>query len=327
MYSYSLVQWLFVFYFYCFFGWCFESTYVSIRKKKWVNRGFMRGPFLPLYGSGAVMMLLVSRPFSEHVFLVYLAGCVGATVLEYVTGVVMEALFKVRYWDYSNQKFNFQGHICLSSSLAWGFLTILMTRVVHKPVENFMYMIPSGVLSFIVFLLTLCIAGDFAISFKAAIDLRNILIRMENVKKDMARIQRRLDVVLALADEEHEKRKAEYEQRKEEFAEEWEQKLRIDELKERIETSIDRVKVKIHNKPSEYREELQEELFRLSTQYNVAKELRKWLSDLHGRMQRSMIQSNPTMRSVKYKEAFEELKQHIEAKKAEKKETEKKEEK
>ena len=59
MYHYTAIQWLFFFYFYCFFGWCFESTYVSIKSRKLVNRGFMRGPFLPLYGSGAIMMLVV----------------------------------------------------------------------------------------------------------------------------------------------------------------------------------------------------------------------------------------------------------------------------
>ena len=99
------------------------------------------------------MMLLVSMPFQHNLLLTYIAGCIGATALEYVTGVVMEALFKVRYWDYSNQKFNFQGQICLSSTLAWGGLTILMTRVVHKPVEGLVFAIPEGVLSVVTFVL------------------------------------------------------------------------------------------------------------------------------------------------------------------------------
>ena len=95
MYHYSIIKWLFFFYFYCFFGWIFESAYVSLRSKKFVNRGFMRGPFLPIYGSGAIMMLVVSMPFQDNIFLTYIAGCIGATVLELVTGVAMEALFKV----------------------------------------------------------------------------------------------------------------------------------------------------------------------------------------------------------------------------------------
>ena len=177
MYHYTAIQWLFFFYFYCFFGWVFESTFVSVKSHKFVNRGFMRGPFLPIYGSGAIMMLVVSMPFQDNLILTYLAGCVGATVLEYVTGVTMEALFKVRYWDYSNKKFNFQGHICLGSTLAWGCLTVLMTQFIHVHVERVVMAIPGQVLTVVTLVLTAGIFADFALSFKAAIDLRNILIK------------------------------------------------------------------------------------------------------------------------------------------------------
>jgi uncharacterized membrane protein len=135
MNTYNVWQWLLFFFIYCFVGWIIESTYVSLKSKKLVNRGFLRGPYLPLYGSGAIMMLVVSAPFLENGFFVFLSGVVGATVLEYVTGVTMEALFKVRYWDYSDEKFNFQGHVCLGTSLAWGVLTVAMTDLIHKPVE------------------------------------------------------------------------------------------------------------------------------------------------------------------------------------------------
>ena len=134
MYSYTWYQWLTFFYLYCFAGWIFESAYVSILKKRLVNRGFLRLPLLPLYGTGAVMMLWVSLPFEDNLLLVYLSGVVAATILEYVTGWTMERLFKMKYWDYSDQRFNFRGYICLSSSIAWGFLTILLTEVLHPPV-------------------------------------------------------------------------------------------------------------------------------------------------------------------------------------------------
>ena len=221
MYSYTMAQWLFFFYFYCFFGWCFESSYVSLKKRQPVNRGFIRGPFLPLYGSGAVMMLLVSMPFQHNLLLTYIAGCIGATALEYVTGVVMEALFKVRYWDYSNQKFNFQGQICLSSTLAWGGLTILMTRVVHKPVEGLVFAIPEGVLSAVTFVLTIYIVADFTLSFKAAIDLRDVLVKMEAAKEELERVQKRLDVIIALSNEEWEAKKQERSLRAEELKSGW----------------------------------------------------------------------------------------------------------
>ena len=207
MYYYTAVQWLFFFFFYCFFGWCFESTYVSICKRKFVNRGFIRGPFLPLYGSGAIMMLLVSAPVRDNLVLVFFAGCIGATALEYVTGVVMEALFKVRYWDYSHKRFNFQGQICLSSSLCWGALTVLMTRFLHPAVERLAFLIPPAALTALVTVVLVWFSVDFAFSFQAAMDLRDILVRTEQAKKEMERMQKRLDVLIAVAGDEWDSRK------------------------------------------------------------------------------------------------------------------------
>ena len=136
MYEYTWYQWLTFFFIYCFFGWIFESTYVSAKTGRFVNRGFLRLPLLPLYGTGAVMMLWVSLPVKDNLLLVYLTGVIAATLLEYVTGWGMERLFKMKYWDYSNQRFNVKGYICLSSSIAWGFLTILLTEVIHRPIER-----------------------------------------------------------------------------------------------------------------------------------------------------------------------------------------------
>ena len=86
MYEYTCYQWLMFFFLYCMFGWIFESAYVSVKTRHLVNRGFLRLPMLPLYGTGAVMMLWVSLPFKEHLGMVYLSGVAAATLLEYVTG-------------------------------------------------------------------------------------------------------------------------------------------------------------------------------------------------------------------------------------------------
>lgn len=214
MYHYSITQWLFFFYVYCFLGWCFESAYVSLKNRRPINRGFMRGPFLPIYGSGAIMMLVVSNPFQTlnipwNYVWTYIGGCIGATILEYITGVLMESLFKVRYWDYSNQKFNFQGQICLTSTLAWGGLTLLMTYLLHKPVEHVVLAIPGTVLSGMTFLLTAVIGADFALSFKAALDLKDVLVKMEKAKEEMSLLQKRVDVLIALTNDDLSKKKEE----------------------------------------------------------------------------------------------------------------------
>lgn len=323
MYQYTVVQWLFFFYFYCFAGWCIESSYVSIRTKKLTNRGFMRGPFLPLYGSGGIMMLVVSMPFQDSIIKTYLAGCVGATVLEYITGVTMEALFKVRYWDYSNQKFNFQGHICLKTTLSWGGLTILMTEIVHVPVENLVLSIPGRILTLVTWILTVLLAADFALSFKAAIDLRNILLKMEQAKLELIRIQKSLDAIFSSANAGWENYKEEWENRKEEWKEGWNEgihakkdaiaeglSVRIEDLKSGIEGKLTGIKNALQTKPTEYLESVKEELIELKTKYAVNVENRKQLSGLRDFFQRDMLRSNPGMTSVRFKEALEELKKN-----------------
>lgn len=324
MYQYSVIQWLFFFYFYCFVGWCIESTHVSIRTRKLTNRGFMRGPFLPLYGSGAIMMLLVSMPFRDNIFMTYLAGCVGATILEYITGVTMEALFKVRYWDYSNQKFNFQGHICLGTTLAWGLLTILMTEIVHVPVEKLMLSIPGGVLTAVTAILTVVIAVDFALSFKAAIDLRDILVRMEQVKQELVHIQKSLDTMFASANAEWENWKEERENRREERNVETHAKkeafaeglsIRMEDLKSSIEGKLAGIKRMTQSKTSGHMENIREELAELTTKYTVSVEKRNQLSRIRDFFQKEMLRSNPGMTSVKFREALEELKKSVSGKK------------
>ena len=189
MYEYTWYQWLTFFFIYCFFGWIFESTYVSAKTGHFVNRGFLRLPLLPLYGTGAVMMLWVSLPVKDNLFLVYLAGVIAATILEYVTGWGMEKLFKMKYWDYSNQKFNVKGYICLSSSIAWGFLTIFLTEVVHSPIEHYVLGLPVMVNIIFVLITSLLFAADTAESVKTALDLAKVLDAMTDMRAELDDIQ------------------------------------------------------------------------------------------------------------------------------------------
>lgn len=196
MYVYTITQWLLFFFVYCFFGWIFESTYVSVKKHKFVNRGFMRGPFLPLYGSGAILILFVTIPVKDNYVLMYLLGAVAATILEYATGVAMEKIFKVRYWDYSHNKFNFRGHICLSSSVAWGFLGIFLVKVVHKPIERLIIKISANryLEEALVFIIIIYFVADMTVAFKEALELRDLLLYVEKAKAEMERLKKRAEV-------------------------------------------------------------------------------------------------------------------------------------
>ena len=320
MYRYTAVQWAFFFFFYCFFGWCFESAYVSLCKRKFVNRGFIRGPFLPLYGSGAVMMLLVSAPVKDSLVLVFLAGCVGATALEYVTGVVMEALFKVRYWDYSNQRFQFQGQICLSSTLCWGALTVFLSRYLHPAVERLAFLIPPALMAGLMTVVLVWFSVDFAFSFQAAMDLRDILVRAEQAKKELERMQKRLDVLIAVAGEELDSRREAFAEKKEAFADRREalarqradrrEELRLgtEELLAGIEERFNRIRKELP--ASERLKEKREELMELRDRYVGSRRVReeKLEAFFRGINRRRLLRSNPTMTSKRFQDVLDDLK-------------------
>ena len=201
MYLYSLSQWLLFFFIYCFCGWVWESCYVSARRRQWVNRGFLHGPMLPIYGTGAIIILLATIPVRENPALVFLLGMLAATALEYVTGAAMEALFKVRYWDYSGKPFNLNGHICLTCSLAWGAFSVLLVKVLHPPFEDLVLWLPSFLTDALACALTVYTTADTVRSFQAAMDLREILTRLTEENEDLRRLAKRAEVISAFAEE------------------------------------------------------------------------------------------------------------------------------
>ena len=201
MYVYTLGQWLLFFFLYCFLGWVWESCYVSARQHRWVNRGFLHGPLLPIYGFGAVIILWATLPVRQSLPLIFLLGMLAATALEYVTGAAMEALFKVRYWDYSGKPFNLNGHICLTCSLAWGAFSVLLVKVLHPPFEDLVLRLPAFLADALACVLTVYFTADTVRSFQAAMDLREVLTRLTEENEDLRRLAKRAEVISAFAEE------------------------------------------------------------------------------------------------------------------------------
>ena len=195
MYNYEVWQWVLYFFIYCFIGWIWETSYVSLKSGHFENRGFMNGPFLPIYGSGAIIMLFVSLPVKNSVILVFIFGSIAATLLELFTGMAMESLFHVRYWDYSYRKIQYKGHICIVSSIAWGFFSCLLVYFIHKPIEGIVLSIDEGIGQLIAIIVTICATADFATSFKTALELKNMLITAEDIKKQIEKLERRAEIV------------------------------------------------------------------------------------------------------------------------------------
>ncbi|MCI8401547.1 MAG: hypothetical protein HFI38_05540 [Lachnospiraceae bacterium] len=239
-----LCQWLAYFYIYCICGWIWETSYVSVCEKRFVNRGFLHGPVIPLYGSGAVAMLFLALPVKDSIMSAYLVGVVGATLLELITGWAMEKLFKVKYWDYSRQRFQYRGYICLSSSLFWGVLTVALVRWVHGPVERLVRAQPGWLLIMGTLLFSAGFLLDLAVSVREAVDLRRVLVALsglhEEIETAQKELQREVGVRVERLTERVEERKevlaGHMEETKEQFCE------RLEERHKRLEERLSQLR-------------------------------------------------------------------------------------
>lgn len=191
--EYTQSQWILFFFFYCFLGWIWESCYVSVKQREWINRGFLHGPFLPIYGFGAIVVLWLTLPVRDNPVLVFLLGLLGADILEYCTGTAMEAMFHVRYWDYSDKPFNLNGHICLYGALLWGIFSVALIEIIHPPVERLILSIPAVIADPLSMTGIALFAVDVTSSVRSALDLRDLLEKIGENNEIVAALEARLD--------------------------------------------------------------------------------------------------------------------------------------
>lgn len=133
--SYTVLQWATFFMLYCIFGWCYECTYCSVKSGHLQNRGFCHGPWIPIYGVGSCLLVLLTHGHEGNLFYLFCVGFIGGTCLEFVTGVTMNKLFHMRWWDYSQNPLNFHGYICVPASIGWGCAAIFLMRILHPRIS------------------------------------------------------------------------------------------------------------------------------------------------------------------------------------------------
>lgn len=183
------------FFIYSFFGWIYESTYVSIREKKWVNRGFLNGPVIPIYGSAATLlyiaffndrMLPVTQAGSiSSMAVIYFTGLVLASVLEFVTSWTMEKIFHAKWWDYSECFMNIQGRVCLKASLFWGLLSVVMAEAIQPAMERLLAKFSRPLSEYIGYGILIVFLADFTITVIATLQLDKVLGSMERLREEL----------------------------------------------------------------------------------------------------------------------------------------------
>lgn len=166
---------------YSFIGWIVEIINFIIVSRKIVDRGFLIGPYLPIYGFGSIAIIIFLSKYSDDLITLFCMCTIICSVLEYFTSYIMEKIFHARWWDYSDYKFNIEGRICLGNAVLFGIGGCIVVYLINPFLLYLLSIIPSTILSIVTIILFLVLIIDFFISFNVIFTFRNFT---NNVKKD-----------------------------------------------------------------------------------------------------------------------------------------------
>lgn len=183
--EFSLYEMFHIFIFWAFIGWCIEVCYMTLETGEYQNRGFLNMPICPIYGFGVIMVTVFFRPLSHTIIPLFLATSLLCTTFELLVGLGMEKIFGARWWDYSHERFNFRGYICLKVSILWGLGCVLVIRVVEPTVEKIVDLIPVRMGLALIVIWSVLIVTDLISSICAVNKLNNRLKQIDEISKLM----------------------------------------------------------------------------------------------------------------------------------------------
>lgn len=151
--GYTIYETTSLFFIYAFLGWCVEVVYCGLSEGHFINRGFLNGPVCPIYGVGGVTVVLCLTPISHNIIALFIGSAILTSILELITGFALDKIFHARWWDYSDMPFNVGGYICLKYSVYWGLVCIALMKGIHPAVLNLIKIVPHtlGVILLIIF--------------------------------------------------------------------------------------------------------------------------------------------------------------------------------
>lgn len=159
---------------YSFIGWLAEVGAFLVSDKKFVNRGFMVGPVVPIYGTGGMLITLFLTKYYDEPVTLFCMAVIICSILEYFTSYLMEKLFKTRWWDYSNKKFNINGRVCLSNLVLFGIMGLVMIYLVNPFLISILNKIDIGVLKVVVSILVIIFMTDLFLSLSIISKIKNV---------------------------------------------------------------------------------------------------------------------------------------------------------
>lgn len=191
VYSFYQLFWLYMIY--SFIGWCGEVAVAAVKRHRFVNRGAVSGPFCPIYGLGAAVVAVFFPELKGNPLFLFLGGMVVNTFVEYVTGRIMEMSLHKKWWDYSDQKFNLGGYVCLKTSVLWGICTVLMIYVLNPVFTGLVGLIPKLWGEIILWILFGLLIVDFIGTVIAVWGLKKKNGRIDQIREGLGRTSKLLE--------------------------------------------------------------------------------------------------------------------------------------
>lgn len=170
---------------YSFIGWVCEVIYCSILSRKIVNRGFLAGPVCPVYGFGAMFVVFLLKPADSGIIVIFLTGLALTSILEYITGWLLEAFFSTKWWDYSNNRFNLNGRVCLKNSVLFGLMCVVLVKVLHPAITHVVVLIPEIWVKVSGIVLIAAFAIDILLTVNTLLNLHDRLKKLHEFTEDL----------------------------------------------------------------------------------------------------------------------------------------------
>src|SRR5574344_2167877 len=172
---YNIAMLFMLFITYSIIGWCMEVTCKLIELKKFINRGFLIGPYCPIYGWGCILITVLLNKYMKDPLVLFVMAIVICSILEYFTSYFMEKIFKARWWDYSRRKFNINGRICLETMIPFGILGCVMILVFNPIVFSFLKLFSKNILIIISIITFIILIVDYVASTCIIFNFRNTI--------------------------------------------------------------------------------------------------------------------------------------------------------
>ena len=290
--SISFYQLISFFFIYGFLGWCTEVCFQALSKGKLVNRGFLNGAICPIYGVGVVLVVWILEPLMSCGPILFAASVVLCSVLEWITGFILEKLFHEKWWDYSNEPFNIGGYICLRFSLMWGLACIFAVYIIHPTIEWLVSLVPFTPGIVILSVLGAIFLVDCIATLKTMISFTRELRRID---EGAAKIRMISDEITEDLYHKSMKVKDDAEKAKEGTA----------ELKAKVQGEVSNIQIRARREALELIEKVEEEKQNASQK---RQELERKLT----RGQKRLLKAFPDVRSARHHEALAEMKLRLE---------------